>query len=159
MIDVAVPAELPEYSWPADLMTVSQVAATVLLTPKTVRQHIRGGQLRAVRLHARGGYRVRREDAQAWVAAQSYGPSTTGGASTSSSPLAGGAGCWPARRSAGHRSKPHARTDSDERRRSKPRTKRRAGRRLKSSDAVRGPLKLRPTPRRPLRRFGRMLRR
>ncbi len=73
MIDVAVPAELPEYSWPADLMTVSQVAATVLLTPKTVRQHIRGGQLHAVRLHARGGYRVRREDAQAWVAAHVVG--------------------------------------------------------------------------------------
>ncbi len=36
-------------------MNVSQVAATVLLTPKTVRQHIRGGRLRAVRLHARGG--------------------------------------------------------------------------------------------------------
>jgi excisionase family DNA binding protein len=70
MIDAASPtAELPEYSWPADLMTVSQVAAMVLLTPKTVRQHIRGGHLRAVRRHARGGYRVRREDAQAWAAA------------------------------------------------------------------------------------------
>ncbi|CAA9475352.1 MAG: hypothetical protein AVDCRST_MAG13-772 [uncultured Solirubrobacteraceae bacterium] len=38
MPHAAVPAaELPEYSWPADLMTVSQVATTVLLTPKTVR--------------------------------------------------------------------------------------------------------------------------
>jgi hypothetical protein len=38
--DAALPtAELPDHSWPADLMTVSQVAATVLLTPKTVRQH------------------------------------------------------------------------------------------------------------------------
>ena len=41
----------------------------MLLTPKTVRQHIRLGRLRAVRFGERGGYRIRREDAQAWVAA------------------------------------------------------------------------------------------
>ena len=50
MIDGSLPrAELPPYSWPADLMTARQVAETVLLTPKTVRQHIRLGRLRAVR--------------------------------------------------------------------------------------------------------------
>jgi hypothetical protein len=50
-------------------MTAHQVADTVLLTPKTVRQHIRLGRLRAVRFGERGGDRVRREDAQAWVSA------------------------------------------------------------------------------------------
>lgn len=60
--------DLPAYAWPAELMTARQVADTVLLTPKTVRQHIRAGNLRAVRFGPRGGYRITRADAQAWVA-------------------------------------------------------------------------------------------
>ena len=60
--------ELGRLDWPADLMTATQVAQTVQLTAKTVRTHIRRGQLRAVRFGTRGGYRIRAEDAQAWVA-------------------------------------------------------------------------------------------
>ena len=60
--------EPPVFAWPAELMTVRQIADTVLLTPKTVRQHIRAGRLRAVRFGERAGYRVTAVDAQAWVA-------------------------------------------------------------------------------------------
>jgi excisionase family DNA binding protein len=61
--------ELPIYAWPAELMTVRQVADTVLLTPKSVRRHIRAGRLRAVQFTEGAGYRVHRADAQTWVAA------------------------------------------------------------------------------------------
>jgi len=46
---------VPAFAWPAEMMTVRQVADTVLLTPKTVRQHIRAGRLRAVRFGERSG--------------------------------------------------------------------------------------------------------
>jgi excisionase family DNA binding protein len=62
-------ADLPTYTWPAELMTVRQVADTVLPRPKTVRQHIRGGRLRAVRFGQGSGYRIHRTDAQSWVEA------------------------------------------------------------------------------------------
>ena len=63
----------PEFAWPADLMTARQVADTVLLTPKTVRQHIRRGHLRAIQLDT-GPYRVRAVDAQRWVDEQLVTP-------------------------------------------------------------------------------------
>jgi excisionase family DNA binding protein len=61
--------ELPEFPWPTETMTVAEVAATIGRTPKTVRQHIRSGQLRAVQFEEGGPYSVHRDDAQAWVAA------------------------------------------------------------------------------------------
>ena len=66
---MSLSVDVPQFAWPAELMTVRQVADTVLLTPKTVRQHIREGSLRAVRFGERSGYRVTAADAQAWVAA------------------------------------------------------------------------------------------
>jgi len=53
-----------ELDWPARVMTVTEVAGVVRVTPKTVRQHIRRGLLRAMQLDDNGPYRVRAEDAQ-----------------------------------------------------------------------------------------------
>jgi excisionase family DNA binding protein len=65
-----------QLDWPAPLMTAAEVAAVLRVTPKTVRQHIRRGSLRALQIDG-GPYRVRAEDAQRWVAAMASG--ATGG--------------------------------------------------------------------------------
>jgi excisionase family DNA binding protein len=69
-----VQKELPEepldLRWPADLMTAAEVAGVMRVTPKMVRDHIRRGALRALRLGANGPYRIRIEDAQRWAEAQ-----------------------------------------------------------------------------------------
>jgi excisionase family DNA binding protein len=72
---VALPLadDAPQFPWPEDVMTVAQVAATVRMTPKTVRVHIRRGRLRAVQFDV-GPYRVRAEDAQRWIEAQLVAP-------------------------------------------------------------------------------------
>ena len=57
----------PQLEWPASLMTATEVAAVLRITPKTVRQHIRRGSLRALRIDGAGPYRVRAEDAQEWA--------------------------------------------------------------------------------------------
>ncbi len=61
--------ELPEDPWPQETMTVAQVAATIDRHPKTVRDHIKAGRLRAMQFEAGGPYSVHRDDAQAWVTA------------------------------------------------------------------------------------------
>ena len=60
----------PQLDWPASLMTAAEVAAVLRVTPKTVRQHIRRGSLRALRIDGTGPYRVRAEDAQRWAERQ-----------------------------------------------------------------------------------------
>ncbi len=60
----------PQLAWPAPLMTAAEVAAVLRITPKTVRQHIRRGSLRALRIDGTGPYRVRAEDAQRWAERQ-----------------------------------------------------------------------------------------
>ena len=64
----------PLLDWPAPLMTASEVAAVLRVTPKTVREHIRRGRLRALRIDGTGPYRVRDVDAQAWAQAQLVDP-------------------------------------------------------------------------------------
>lgn len=64
----------PLLAWPAPLMTASEVAAVLRVTPKTVREHIRRGRLRALRIDGTGPYRVRDVDAQAWAEAQLVPP-------------------------------------------------------------------------------------
>ncbi len=63
-----------QLDWPAPIMTVAEVAAVVRVTPKTVRQHIRRGLLRALQLDGGGPYRVRAADAQRWAEAQLVQP-------------------------------------------------------------------------------------
>ncbi len=63
-----------ELDWPAPVMTVTEVAAVVRVTPKTVRQHIRRGLLRAMQLDESGPYRVRAQDAQRWAESQLVQP-------------------------------------------------------------------------------------
>ncbi len=62
--------ESPKLDWPAPVMTVAEVAGVLRVTPKTIRQHIRRGSLRALRLDGTGSYRIRSEDAQAWADGQ-----------------------------------------------------------------------------------------
>jgi excisionase family DNA binding protein len=57
----------PQLDWPASLMIAAEVAGVLRITPKTVRQHIRRGSLRALRIDGAGPYRVRAEDAQQWA--------------------------------------------------------------------------------------------
>jgi excisionase family DNA binding protein len=59
----------PRLAWPNELMTAAEVATTLRITPKTVRQHIRRGSLRALRIDGTGPYR-RAEDAQHWAERQ-----------------------------------------------------------------------------------------
>ena len=66
--------ETMQFDWPAPVMTVAEVAAVVRLTPKTVRQHIRRGLLRAIQFDGAGPYRVRAEDAQRWADRQLVEP-------------------------------------------------------------------------------------
>ena len=61
---------LPQLDWPAPVMTAAEVAAVLRVTPKTVRQHIRRGSLRALRIDGTGPYRVRAQDAQRWAERQ-----------------------------------------------------------------------------------------
>ena len=61
---------LPQLDWPAPLMTAAEVAVVLRITPKTVRQHIRRGSLRALRVGGTGPYRVSAEDAQRWAERQ-----------------------------------------------------------------------------------------
>jgi excisionase family DNA binding protein len=79
-MDLALTPEPIEFAWPAPVMTVAEVAAVVRVTPKTVRQHIRRGLLRALQLDGTGPYRVRAEDAQRWAERQLVQPD--GGALT-----------------------------------------------------------------------------
>lgn len=65
--------ELPEYPWAHETMTVAQVAATIDRHPKTVRDHIKAGRLRAVQFEDRRPYSIHRDDAQAWVASYVIG--------------------------------------------------------------------------------------
>ena len=60
-------SDAPSIDWPAQLMTAAEVAAALRITPKTVRQHIRRGALRALRIDGTGPYRVRAQDAQQWA--------------------------------------------------------------------------------------------
>jgi excisionase family DNA binding protein len=69
-VDCHLPAEPIELDWPAPLMTAAEVAAVLRVTPKSVREHIRRGNLRALRLNGTGSYRVRARDAQAWAQSQ-----------------------------------------------------------------------------------------
>ncbi len=71
---LALVPEPLELDWPAPVMTVTEVAAVVRVTPKTVRQHIRRGLLRAMQLDGNGPYRVRAEDAQRWADSQLVQP-------------------------------------------------------------------------------------
>ena len=64
------PIEPIELDWPAALMTAAEVAAVLRITPKAVRDHIRRGNLRALQFNGSGPYRVRAQDAQAWVERQ-----------------------------------------------------------------------------------------
>lgn len=64
----------PLLEWPSPLMTAAEVAAVLRITPKTVREHIRRGRLRALRIDGTGPYRVRDVDAQAWAQAQLVEP-------------------------------------------------------------------------------------
>jgi excisionase family DNA binding protein len=66
--------EPPQLEWPSPLMTAAEVAAVLRITPKTVRQHIRRGRLRAIRIDGTGPYRVRAADAQAWAESQLVEP-------------------------------------------------------------------------------------
>lgn len=71
----SLPADDPPLlDWPAPLMTASEVATVLRVTPKTVREHIRRGRLRALRIDGTGPYRVRDVDAQAWAEAQLVAP-------------------------------------------------------------------------------------
>jgi excisionase family DNA binding protein len=72
-MDAALTPEPVAFDWPAPVMTVAEVAAVVRVTPKTVRQHIRRGLLRALQLDG-GPYRVRADDAQRWAEAQLVKP-------------------------------------------------------------------------------------
>jgi excisionase family DNA binding protein len=49
-------------------MTVSEVAEMCRVHPKTVARAIHRGELRAARLGARGAYRLRPSDVDAWIA-------------------------------------------------------------------------------------------
>jgi excisionase family DNA binding protein len=51
------------------LLTPADVAERCQVSPKTVIRAIRAGRLRAYRLGARGAYRVRAADVEAWLAA------------------------------------------------------------------------------------------
>ena len=66
--------DVPQLAWPSPLMTAAEVAAVLRVTPKTVRQHIRRGRLRAIQINGSGPYRVHAVDAQAWAAAQLVQP-------------------------------------------------------------------------------------
>jgi excisionase family DNA binding protein len=66
-VEPGLPADDPPLlDWPSALMTATEVAAVLRITPKTVREHIRRGKLRALRIDGTGPYRVRDVDAQAW---------------------------------------------------------------------------------------------
>ena len=69
-----LPLDAPRLEWPSALMTAAEVAAVLRITPKTVRQHIRRGRLRAIRIDGSGPYRVRAADAQAWAESQLVEP-------------------------------------------------------------------------------------
>lgn len=73
-MDLALTPEPMQLDWPAPVMTVAEVAAVVRVTPKTVRQHIRRGLLRALQLDGAGPYRIRAEDAQRWAEQQLVQP-------------------------------------------------------------------------------------
>ena len=73
-MDAALTPEPMQFDWPAQVMTVSEGAAVVRVTPKTVRQHIRRGLLRALQLGGSGPYRVREQDAQRWAEQQRAQP-------------------------------------------------------------------------------------
>lgn len=53
------------------LMTVPEVAATLRLHPDTVRRWLRAGQLPAVNLGGRRGYRIRRSELDRFLASLS----------------------------------------------------------------------------------------
>ena len=53
------------------LMTVPEVAATLRLHPDTVRRWLRAGQLPAVNLGGRRGYRIRRSELDRYLASLS----------------------------------------------------------------------------------------
>jgi excisionase family DNA binding protein len=65
------------------LMTVPEVAATLRLHPDTVRRWLRAGQLPAVNLGGRRGYRVRRSELDRFLAALST-PGSSGSDRTTS---------------------------------------------------------------------------
>ena len=67
-------ADSEPLAWPADVMTAAEVAAVLRITAKTVREHIRRGRLRAMRIDANGPYRVRAVDAQEWADALLVAP-------------------------------------------------------------------------------------
>lgn len=52
------------------LMTVAEVAAICQVHRKTVTRAISRGELRAARLGARGAYRLRQGDVDAWLASR-----------------------------------------------------------------------------------------
>lgn len=62
------PPQQHALSWPAEVMNVAQVALTVHLHPKTVRQEIRRGLLPARNMSTtkRPEYRIEAHDAQRW---------------------------------------------------------------------------------------------
>ena len=62
------------------LLTPAEVAARCRLSTKTVLRAIHSGRLRACRLGARGGYRVRAVDVEAWLEASVVQPSATSSA-------------------------------------------------------------------------------
>lgn len=51
----------------SELLTVGDVAELCKVNAKTVQRAIRAGRLRASQLGARGAYRVRPEDVDAWI--------------------------------------------------------------------------------------------
>jgi excisionase family DNA binding protein len=69
-VEKGLPHEPLKLGWPAELMTAAEVAGVMRVTPKMVREHIRRGALRALRLGGNGPYRIRIEDAQRWAEAQ-----------------------------------------------------------------------------------------
>jgi excisionase family DNA binding protein len=56
------------------LLTPSDVAASCQVSAKTVLRAIRAGRLRAYRLGARGSYRIRPSDVDAWLDDQEVQP-------------------------------------------------------------------------------------
>lgn len=66
--------EAPKLEWPSPLMTAAEVAAVLRITPKTVREHIRRGRLRALRIDGTGPYRVPAGAAQEWAERQLVEP-------------------------------------------------------------------------------------
>ena len=64
------------------LLTVEDVAEMCQVHRKTVTRAIRSGRLRAARLGARGAYRLRADDVDAWIAGSLVEPGAVASSDT-----------------------------------------------------------------------------